>query len=64
MISKHKCIEGKALGVDLEQGYPRGIIFCEMCRTIIRRVPMDDLNESRFAEAVRLIKVMKGMGDK
>jgi ferredoxin len=64
MTSKHKCIEGRALGVDLDHGYPCAIIFCTTCRTAIKRVPMDDLDESRLEEAVRLIKVMKGMRGK
>ena len=64
MISKHKCVEGKALGIDLGRGYPRGIVFCETCRTPIKRIPMDDLSEPRFTEATQLIRAMKGMEDR
>ena len=64
MTNKHKCVEGKALAVDFDHGYPRAIIFCETCRSAIKRVPVDDLNEPRLSEAVRLIKVLKDMGDK
>ncbi len=63
MAKNHVCVEGEVLGIDMG-GYPRAIMYCEDCRRELRRVPVDELDGSRFEHAMELIEYIRSRRSK